>query len=94
MINSSPITTWEGAGAIFTFAGGGAVFWFWVMAVLLIVPLVVALRAEKKAEENVRAARIHYTKSKQFLDEMLIRLTLGIFEGSEERRFIGKITSV
>jgi len=53
MINSSPITTWEGAGAIFTFAGGfGAVFWFWVMAALLIVPIVVALKAEKNAEQN------------------------------------------
>lgn len=52
MINSSPITTWEGAGAIFTFAGGGAALWFWVMAILLIVPLVVALRAEKRAEDE------------------------------------------
>ncbi len=51
MFNSSPITTWEGAGAFFNYAGsGGAVFWFWVMAALLIVPLVVALRAENAAE--------------------------------------------
>jgi len=53
MINSSPITTWEGAAAIFPFAGGGAVFWFWLMTALLIVPLVVALRAENKAEKEL-----------------------------------------
>lgn len=53
MFNSSPITSWEGAGAIFTYAGSaGAAFWFWVMAVLLLVPLVVSLRAEKKAEQD------------------------------------------
>lgn len=52
MINSSPIDAWEGAAAIFTFAGGGAAFWFWIMALLLIVPLVVSLRAEKKAEQD------------------------------------------
>ena len=53
MINSSPIETWEGAAAFFTFAGGsGAVFWFWVMCALCIVPLVVSLRAEKSAEDE------------------------------------------
>ena len=52
MFNSSPITSWEGAGAIFTYASGGAFFWFCVMTVLLIVPLVVALRAEKQAEQD------------------------------------------
>lgn len=52
MINSSPITTWEGAAAIFPFAGGGAVLWFWIMAALLIVPIAVALKAEKNAEKE------------------------------------------
>jgi len=52
MINSSPITTWEGAAAIFTFAGSGAVFWFWVMTACLIVPLIVALKAENKADKE------------------------------------------
>jgi hypothetical protein len=53
MLDSSPITAWEGATAIFTYAGSwGAVYWFWVMAALLVVPLVVAFRAEKKAEEE------------------------------------------
>ena len=53
MLNSSPIDTWEGAAAFFTYAGsGGAVFWFWVMAALLLVPLVVAFRAERNAERD------------------------------------------
>ena len=51
MINSSPIETWEGAAAFFTFAGG-VVFWFWVMCVLCIVPLVVSLKAENAAEKE------------------------------------------
>lgn len=51
MINSSPITTWEGAAAFFNFAGGaGALFWFWVAVALCITPLWVALAAERRAE--------------------------------------------
>jgi len=57
MIDSSPITSWEGAGAIFTFAAGGAQFWFWVAVILCIVPLVVSLRAEKAAEEAHSATK-------------------------------------
>jgi len=52
MIDSSPITTWEGAGAIFTFAGGGAAMWFWVMVICCIIPLIVSLRAESKADKE------------------------------------------
>ena len=52
MINSSPITSWEGAEAIFTFASGGAGFWFWVMCALCIVPIVVSLKAESAAEDE------------------------------------------
>ena len=53
MINSSPIETFEGAAAIFTFAGsGGAAFWFWIMCALCIVPLVVSLKAENAAEKE------------------------------------------
>ncbi len=53
MINSSPIDTWEGAAAFFNFAGsGGAVLMFWVMVVLCIVPIFVALGAEKAAEQE------------------------------------------
>ena len=53
MFNSSPISVWEGAGAVFTFAGSGsAVFWFWVMVILCLVPLWVSLKAENAAEEE------------------------------------------
>lgn len=52
MFNSSPIEAWEGAGAFYTFFGGGALFWFWVAVICLIIPLWVALRAEKHAEDR------------------------------------------
>ena len=53
MINSSPIDTWDAAGAIFTFAGtGGVVFWFIVMCALCIAPLYVSLRAENAVEKE------------------------------------------
>ena len=52
MFNLSPITSWEGAEAIFSYADSpmGMAVCFWVMAVMLIVPLVVSYRAEEKAE--------------------------------------------
>jgi len=52
MINSSPITSWEGAEAIFTFADSpmGMAVCFWVMTAMLIVPLVVSYNAEERAE--------------------------------------------
>ena len=52
MLDSSPIDSWEGAAAIFTYASGGAGFWFWVMCALCLVPLVVSLKAEKAAEDE------------------------------------------
>ena len=53
MLNSSPITAWEGAAAIFNWAGsGGAVLWFWVMVALCIIPVVTSLRAENAAERE------------------------------------------
>ena len=52
-MNSSPIEAWEGAAAIFPWAGsGGSVFWFLVMCVLCIVPLVVSYNAENAAEKE------------------------------------------
>jgi len=57
MFNSSPIDAWEGAAAIFTWAGsGGAVLWFWVMAVLCLIPIVTSLRSENAAERAHGAA--------------------------------------
>lgn len=57
MFNSSPIDAWEGAAAIFTWAGsGGAVLWFWVMVVLCLIPIVTSLRTENAAEREHGAA--------------------------------------
>ena len=53
MLNSSPITSWEGAVAFFTWAGsGGAVFWFWVMVILCIIPILTSLKSENAAEQE------------------------------------------
>ncbi|MDB4002340.1 hypothetical protein N9449_06505 [Oceanospirillaceae bacterium] len=52
MFHSSPITSWEGAEAIFTYADSplGMAVCFWIMTAMLIVPLVVSYKAEEKAE--------------------------------------------
>lgn len=51
MFNSSPIDSWEGAAAFFNWAGsGGSVFWFWVMVVLCIIPVVASWKDEEAAE--------------------------------------------
>lgn len=53
MFNSSPITTWENAGAFFNWAGtSGPVLWLWVTIVLCLVPLYMSWRAENKAERE------------------------------------------
>lgn len=53
MFNSSPVTSWEGAAAFFTWAGsGGAVLWFWVMVILCILPILTSLKAESVAERE------------------------------------------
>ena len=47
MINSSPVSSWEGAEAIYTFAGGaGDDLFFWIMVLLCIVPLFVTMKTE------------------------------------------------
>ena len=48
MFNSSPIESWEGVGAFFTFFDGGALFWFWVAVICLIIPIWIALRAASR----------------------------------------------
>ena len=52
MFGSSPIESWEGAGAIFTYAAGGAGFWFWMAVICCIIPLIVSLKAESDAERE------------------------------------------
>ena len=52
MFSSSPITTWEGAGAFYTYADGGAGLITILAAVLCIVPLIASLRSENEAEKK------------------------------------------
>ncbi len=55
MFDSSPITSWEGAGAFFNYAGsGGAVFWFWVAVIVSIIPIWIVLGDEKSAEKEYK----------------------------------------
>lgn len=51
-MNTSPITSWEGAEAFYTFFDGGALVWFWLAVVCCIIPIWVAYRAEKRAENR------------------------------------------
>ena len=52
MFNSSPIESWEGAGAFYTFFAGGSLFWFWVAVICLLIPIWIALRGEKAAHDR------------------------------------------
>lgn len=54
MIDSSPIESWEGVGAIFSFGAGSGmtVFLFWVTVALCIVPLYYTLKTEKEHEDK------------------------------------------
>jgi len=51
MFNSSPITSWEGAGVFGTFAESGVGIWVFLTVVCCIVPLFVTLASEKKADD-------------------------------------------
>ena len=51
-MDTSPITAWEGAEAFYTFYDGGAMLWFWLAVVCCIIPIVVAYKAEKRAEDR------------------------------------------
>ena len=51
MFDSSPIETWDGAGAFYSFAGSGLTdFWFWIAVLLCIIPLVVTMKTENHHE--------------------------------------------
>ncbi len=52
MFDSSPITSWEGAGVFGTFAETGVGLWVILTVVCCIIPLFVTLNSEKKAEEE------------------------------------------
>jgi len=51
-MDTSPITSWEGAEAFYTYFDGGALFWFWLAVVCCIIPIVVAYKAEQRAESS------------------------------------------
>ena len=53
MFDSSPIETWEGAGAIFNSAGStGEVIWFWIAVALCVWTVISAVAHENKTERE------------------------------------------
>ena len=53
MFDSSPIETWEGAGAIFNSAGStGEVIWFWIAVALCVWTVISAVTHENKTERE------------------------------------------
>ena len=54
-MNSSPIESWEGAGAFFSFAGGGGVTLFCRLTVVLcVVILFITMKIENRHENMNR----------------------------------------
>jgi hypothetical protein len=53
LFNTSPIDTWEGAGAVFNNAGGsGVVVWFLILLALMLAVIITAARTEKRHERE------------------------------------------
>ena len=53
MFDTSPIDTWEGAGAVFNnFGGSGVMIWFLILLALMITVIVAAARSEKAHERE------------------------------------------
>ena len=51
MFDSSPIESWDGAGAFYSFAGSGMTdFWFWIAVICCIIPLYFTLKTENEHE--------------------------------------------
>ena len=54
-MNSSPIETWEGASAIFSFANSlGSDIFFWLSVLLCILPLVFTMKTENHHENKFK----------------------------------------
>ena len=53
-MNTSPITSWEGAEAVFSYAGGGAgvSFWYWVAVTLCVGTILISIKTENEAEKK------------------------------------------
>ena len=53
MFDSSPIESWEGAGAVFNSAGSsGVMIWIVIAAALCIIPIISAIRHENAIENK------------------------------------------
>ncbi len=52
LINTSPIDTWEGAGAVHNNAGGGSVVWFLILLALMLIVIISAAKAERDHERE------------------------------------------
>ena len=53
MFDSSPIESWEGAGAVFNSAGSGGLYiWVLITAALCIIPVISAIRHENETENK------------------------------------------
>ena len=53
MFDSSPIESWEGAGAFFNSAGSwGVTVWVIIVAALCIIPIISAIRHENAVEKK------------------------------------------
>ncbi len=61
MFGSSPIESWEGAAAYFSYAGGSGVYlWLLVSVALCVGTIVASIRAENRAEAM---AKEHLSKT-------------------------------
>ena len=53
LFNTSPIDTWEGAGAVFNnFGGSGVMIWFLILIALMVLVIVAAAKSEKEHERE------------------------------------------
>ena len=53
LINTSPIDSWEGAGAIYNNAGGGGVIlWFLILLALMLLVIIAAVKTERDHERE------------------------------------------
>ena len=53
LINTSPIDSWEGAGAIYNNAGGAGVWlWFLILLALMLIVIIAAVKAERDHERE------------------------------------------
>ena len=55
MFGGSPIETWEGAAAVYSYAGtGGIHLFFWISVLLCVGTIAVSIVVENRAEREAR----------------------------------------